>query len=195
MNKDNEEYPGVRKETHYTIVEEPGGEYLTHLTPEGGKGQDIANAILTWLEESSQLEGLKILGADSTAVNTGPKNGALHLIEEGLGRKAQWNICKLHINELGLRHLIADIDGPTNSENTFSGPIVKIIKTNVEDIEINQKFKKIITGEDIFDLPNEVVDDLSTDQKYRYMMVKMIRSGVIDKSVTKLKCGPICHSH
>ena len=25
-------------------------------------------------------------------------------------------------------------------------------------------------------------------------MVKMIRSGVIDKSLTKLKCGPICHS-
>ena len=48
---------------------------MTHLTPEGGKGQDIANAILTWLEESSQLEGLKILGADSTAVNTGPKMG------------------------------------------------------------------------------------------------------------------------
>ena len=145
------------------------------------------------MEESCHLEGLKILSADSTAVNTGPKNGALHLIEEGLGRKAQWNICKLHINELGLRHLIADIDGPTNSENTFSGPIGKLIKTNVEDIKINQKFKKIITGEDIFDLPNEVVDDLSTDQKYGYMMVKMIRSGVIDKSLTKLKCGPICH--
>ena len=25
-------------------------------------------------------------------------------------------------------------------------------------------------------------------------MVKMIRSGVIDKSLTKLKLGPICHS-
>ena len=119
VNEDDEEFPGVRKETHYTIVEEPGGEYLTHLTPEGGKGQDIANAILTWLEESSQLEGLKILDADGTAVNMGPRNGALHLIEEGLERKAQWNICKLHINELGLRHLIADIDGLTNSENTF----------------------------------------------------------------------------
>ena len=61
----------------------------------------------------------------------GPKNGALDFIEEGLGRKAQWNICKLHIKELGLRHLIADIDGPTNSENTFSGPIGKLIETNV----------------------------------------------------------------
>ena len=81
VNEDDEEFTGVRKETHYTIVEEPGGEYLTHLTPEGGKGQDIANAILTWLGESSQLEGLKILGADSTAVNTGLL-GALHLIEE-----------------------------------------------------------------------------------------------------------------
>ena len=38
VNEDDEEFPGVRKETHYTIVEEPGGEYLTHLTPEGGKG-------------------------------------------------------------------------------------------------------------------------------------------------------------
>ena len=31
----------------------------------------------------------------------------------------------MHINELPLRHLFAEIDGPTSSPNAFKGPIGK----------------------------------------------------------------------
>ena len=184
----------MQKETHYTLVEEPGGDYLTHLTPDGGKGRDIANAILAWLENCSQLDWIEIVGGDSTAVNTGAFTGGIHEIEVGLGRKVLWAICFLHINELPLRHLIAEIDGPTNSDHTFSGPIGKEIGKNVEDLEINPNFQRIISGENLVVLPDHILADLSTDQKYGYMMATMIRSGVIDDSVIKLKPGPICHS-
>ena len=149
VNDDGEEFPGIIKENHYSVVEEPGGLYLTHLTPDGERGQYLADGLLGWLTECSQLNNCEVIGADSTAVNTGLKNGAIHLTEVGLGRKVVWDICLLHINELPLRHLIEDIDGPTSSYHTFSGPIGKYIEHNIEDIDINYIFKKIDVWDDV----------------------------------------------
>ena len=68
-----------------------------------------------------------IVCGDSAAVNTGWKSEAISSLEETLGHKVMWSICQLHINELGLRQLIEDLDGPTASGNTLTGPIVKML--------------------------------------------------------------------
>ena len=60
----------VQKEEHVTVIAEPHAKYLTHLSP-GSKGVEIAKAIHEYLNDSNILESVKIVGADSTAVNTG----------------------------------------------------------------------------------------------------------------------------
>ena len=47
------------------------------------------------LKMGLELQNIKAIGADSTAVNTERKNGAIHLLEASLGRSLQWIICNL----------------------------------------------------------------------------------------------------
>ena len=37
----------MKQVEHYTVLKEPGGQYLTHVTPTSGKGVDIAAEIVT----------------------------------------------------------------------------------------------------------------------------------------------------
>ena len=48
-------------------------------------------------------------------------------MESKIGRKLNWLICCLHTNELPLRHLIVGLDGPTLSDNKWSGDLGKIL--------------------------------------------------------------------
>ena len=85
-----------------------------------------------------------------------------------------WIICFLHTNELPLCHLIITLDGPTTSDNTFSGPLGKALHA-VEDMDYNPNFKAIKLGPGLPDLSQEVIDDHSTDQQYGYNMVQSIK--------------------
>ena len=50
----------------------------------------------------------RCLSGDSTTINTCWKGGIIAWLEKMLGRKVIWVICKLHINELWLRHLFEE---------------------------------------------------------------------------------------
>ena len=63
-----------------------------------------------------------------------------------------------------------------------------------KDLPINFDFKPIRCGEDLIELSEEVVQDLSSDQLYAYRMVKAVRSGVLPRELALLQPGPICHS-
>ena len=45
----------------------------------------------------------------------------MHLLEVLLGRRLVRVICELHTNELPLRHIIEQLDGPTSGANSFAG--------------------------------------------------------------------------
>ena len=60
-------------------------------------------------------------GGDSTPVNTGASGRIMHLLEVLLGRRLVRVICELHTNELPLRHIIEQLDGPTSGANSFTG--------------------------------------------------------------------------
>ena len=47
--------------------------------------------------------------------------GIMHLLEVLLGRRLVRVICELHTNELPLRHIIEQLDGPTSGANSFAG--------------------------------------------------------------------------
>ena len=113
------------KEDHITLTD-CQGEFLMHFTREKVEGvragKVIALRISTFLNTFGISATLKLVGADSTNLNTGGKEGAIALLEQLLGRRLVWSICLLHTNELPLRHLIATLDGPTGSGNTLTGP-------------------------------------------------------------------------
>ena len=111
----------VKKEEHVSVITQSGGLYVTHLTPAGGRGVEIAQDLTSFLQKYDLLETWDVIGGDSTAVNTGNKGGVLANVEKITGKRKLWQICQLHLNELPLRHVFTEIDGETDSQNTLKG--------------------------------------------------------------------------
>ena len=161
---------------HYMQLGEPGTVYLRHITLETGTGTAIADGLHAAVDEIALLDKILAVGAESTAVNTGPRGGAIHLLECRLGRPVQWIVCCLHFNELPLRHLslckqlIGPIEGPTQ----WKGPIGKAL-TTCETLS-KADFKSISDGDPLPDIDH---NDLSQDQAYLHNIATAIRMGVI----------------
>ena len=65
--------------------------------------------------------------------------GVMQWVERKLGRRLVLIVCDLHTGELGLRHLIIDLDGPTLSNNKWKGPLGKMIDAaTVLEIDLHQ---------------------------------------------------------
>ena len=104
-------FPGLIKEEHYSVCQEPGGKYLFHFVPDEASNKKkhaelIADKLVDWLKDKGVDNTLKAIGGDSTKVNTGWRGGAMHWVEVKLGRKLVWIVCDLHTGELPLRKLI-----------------------------------------------------------------------------------------
>ena len=136
---------------------------------------------------------LLFIGGDSTNVNSGIWGGVFQFVEKMLGRPLNWIVCGLHLNELPLRHLIIQLDGPTSSDTGFTGPLGKALRS-VTDMPIKKSFPAIRVGTDLIELDEEILKDLSSDQRYGYEIVKAIRSGVLPSRLANLQIGPVCHS-
>ena len=97
-------YRDVKLEEHYVIIGESGEFYLSHTTPNSGKGIDIAASIHEEIKDTPLEDNLRIIGSDETPIMTDEYIGAIRKLEELLGRPLQWCICLLHCVELPLRH-------------------------------------------------------------------------------------------
>ena len=82
----------------------------------------------------------------------------------------------------------------TSGKNCFTGEIGKLIKDDVHLFEVNEKFENISVGKELHDMPEYILSQLSTDQKYLYQIVRMIRTGNLDHSVLKQIIGCLNHS-
>jgi hypothetical protein len=89
----------------------------------------------------------------------------MSFVEEILARKLIWLVCNLHTNELPMRAVMQNLIGPTKSSTGFSGTIGKTLN-KVNEMPTNFKFRPITIGEDLVELPDKVVEDLSTDQMH-----------------------------
>ena len=105
---------------------------------------------------------MKIVGGDSTSPNTGWKNGSIHHIEVEKGGKVLWDICLLHTNELPLRHLMKDQGMETSGSNPFSGELGFFVKDDVHLFEVNEGFEVLDFAEDLKEIEDEIVAELST---------------------------------
>jgi len=117
QDPNDKHYRSVELEEHYTVVGEPASFYLTHFSPEDGKGRTIAQNLSDSIRGTELEDRLAIVGTDGTACMTGKYNGCIRHLEELLHRPLQWILSLLHVSELPLRHVFATLNGST------SGPI------------------------------------------------------------------------
>lgn len=193
VDEDGDESAKTEMEEHYTLTDPYT--YLTHVTPEEGTGaKGTADKIVEYLMEVNQLENVKIIGGDSTNPNTGWRGGAIHHIEVAKNEKVLWDICLLHTNELPLRHVMKNEGMETTGANSFRGEIGDLIKDEVNLYEVNEGFEVLNCGCELREIPEDIVTDLSKDQKYLYRIVKMIVSGELNHDVLKQVIGPVNHS-
>ena len=85
----------------------------------------------------------------------------------------------LHLNELPLRHIFTVLDGTTKSSHKFSGPIDSMLHGLVTQWKV-ANFKPFLYSLFPF-LPNDVINDLSTDQHYGYRKYWAIIAGDVMK--------------
>ena len=178
-NEEGKRFPRVKKENHLTLVSEPKSEFISsladnHIDDDDLKGAELeAKLILDFLSENGMEDNLEILGCDSTRVNSGRTNGVMKRIENSLDRNLMRVLCALHTNELPLRHLFEAVDGKTSGKESWTGPIGKLL-AKVLELPLDPNFTVIESG-DLPDLSEDEIRDLSTDQKYLYRILKIIK--------------------
>lgn len=181
-------YRRVKKEEHISVIREPGGQYIGHVSPESSTGQGIAESILKYLDTNDfDLDELEAIGCDGTSTNTGWKNGVIRNIEVKIQRPLQWFICLLHFNELPYRHLFQFLDGESTGPSSFSGVIGKRL-TQCEKLPV-VNFETVES--ETIEIDRE---DLSKDQQYLFDIVKTIQTGNCAPDMANRDPGPLSHS-
>lgn len=130
------------------ILRQPDLEPLGFISTVHGTSSFIFQKIWDFLnpDGNQSFESLIAIASDGANVNTGSTSGIIRLFEEKLKRNLHWIICMLHLNELGLKHVICAVDGPTTSDSKLSGPTGKKI-TSVDFMPTNvARFLPIPTG-------------------------------------------------
>lgn len=175
-------------EEHVSLVQEPGSNYIGHITPGSGSASSIQTAIVSFLQTNNiDIQHLLAVGCDGTAVNTGKKGGVIRLLEEHIKRPLQYFVCLLHANELPLRHLFEHIDGKTSGPRSFTGPIGCLLQ-KCETLPI-------VSYEPIScDFPSVTVDDLSSDQQYLLNICQAVITGECSVSLSHRQPGQLVMS-
>ena len=187
-----------REEHHLTFTNESGtnkGTYLTHrvIPIRGATGQRMAQEVESVLQEYSSSHSLKAILVDNTSVNTGGEAGLVACLEEKLQRKIHTIGCSLHQNELPFRAVFKFLDGGTKTPSTFSGPLGKLCAGNHHSLP-QVAFAPMKGSLDNITFADEVVSDLSRDQRLLYEYVKVISSGAASERFATHKIGPLSHA-
>ncbi|CAG9834785.1 unnamed protein product [Diabrotica balteata] len=173
--------------THNTL-QEPGCNYLRHVSPLSGTSENIKSSIIQFLIENSiALQEIEAIGCDGTVVNTGVKGGVIRLLEEHLqNRFSGLYVCYMQMNypfDIFFTIFFHHLDGDTSGPRGFSGPIGKQL-LQCDQLPI-VAFKPIKGN--LPTIPESILKELSTDQKYLYEMYHVVSSGQCTTSVYRSK--------
>ena len=180
-----------RTEEHYVLVEQPGDGYIGHVSPNSGSARNIFEAIR---ESGIALNSITVVCCDGTNVDTGRNGGVIRLIEQHIGMPVQCVVYMMHFNELPLRRLFAEIDGPTSGPNAFKGPIGKRL-TALPTLTLCDVVEyAIMESPNLPVLSESEICDLSTDQKYLYLITQAIATGNCSGRIASMEPGNMSHS-
>lgn len=102
-----------------------------------------------------------------------------------------WFVCQIHANELNLRAVFQKLDGATTGPRSFSGPLGRAANGAVHRRPVVE-FSPVAGP--LPQLPEAMLDDLSTDQRLLLKLAKAVQMGVISEDVACLKIGPLNHA-
>ena len=108
-----------------------------------------------------------------------------------MGHPVHHSICQLHANELPLRHLFAELDGVTSGPNSCTGPIGKLVKENVNEMDVVHFYK---VGSPLQYVPDAVFKTLSADQLYLYRICQGIEAGKLTDDLVSACPGMLSHA-
>ncbi|KAF0728912.1 Uncharacterized protein FWK35_00032074 [Aphis craccivora] len=187
IEKDRQKYRQIILEEHISLIKEPESTFLGYITLTSGTSKCIEQAITDhFLEKELLMECLLAVGCDGTNVNVGTNGGIIRLLEKRLNKPLQWIICLLHMNELLLRHLFVHIDGLTTGPQTFSGEIGEQLESCEKKSVV--QFQPIST-----ELPELLIENMSSDQKYLYRIVSAVITGIFPEDLKNK--SPVKMSH
>ena len=150
-------------------------------------GLEVAKHIFKVAEETKSTDSLLGVVCDNTIVNTGHKNGAVACLEKMRGIKIHKIGCMLHWNELSLKKLIIDLDGPTASGNKWTGPIGSQFSEDT-CLKPAVPFRPVSSH---LQRPPDDVKDLSADQRLLLEYVMGISDGAIPPRIMHTRPGPV----
>ena len=171
------------------LIEEPESVFLGHTVPYSGHGVSIAVALFKYLKKRGWEKDVIVVGSDGTNTLVGHMQGAIAYLEKLLGHPVQWSICLIHGNELPFCGLFQLHDGKTSGPNSFKGPLGKQLEDNLTKFP-PVKFARI-KNKDFPNIPVDVVDDLSTDQRYLYRICCAIQEGQLENGLADCQPGPL----
>ena len=182
----------IQIKDHYPILSEPGGKYITHVTPVDGTGLALAKELVSVITERNLVIrdlvsdylicGFKhkltfrVIGMDGCAVNVGIHNGAIRLTELMVGEAFQHSICGLHLTELVFWHILSKVDGVTKGPESLSGPVGSTLHKDLWREPV-VPFEPLPGKVEL--LSDEVVSDLSRDQLLVYRYAQAIQTGKV----------------
>jgi len=81
-------YHKTELQEHIVVVGEPGACYLTHVSPQDGRGITIANEVYDAIKGTELSDTLKVVGTDGTASMTVNKAGFIRSVVPNRGAAA-----------------------------------------------------------------------------------------------------------
>ena len=180
-------------EEHYVMTSEPAGTYMTHFAPAKGTAKVVSDAVVAGLVEMEVTDTIKVIGSDTTNTMSGTEGGAQHYIEEKLDKNLQRIFCNLHTNELPFRNLFQSIDGKTIGNDSFKGPIGKACK-DVKKNKVKKTFTAVTAGDSVPIISNELLHELSWDQKCLYKLLHAVRSGKSSIDIENMQLAGLNHA-
>lgn len=135
------EIVGTEKVDRLPIVVSGGGQEKLLAVPKvaSGTGENAAKAVIDAIHEWKLENQIQAMCFDTTASNTGHKNGACTILERFLGRELLWLACRHHTMEIILAEVFSLCTGAS------SGPNIQIFnrfKNNLNGIE-RSNFKSL----------------------------------------------------
>ena len=177
-----------------SVLEDTGSLYIDHCSVENGKAITIGQELIDVINNSDSRESLRAVCSDGTNVNVGKDGGVIRYFELNVGRPLQRMICLFHFNELPFRHLFEFYFGKTTGPRTFGDEFGNKIIQDLTKLPIVNYSP--ISGSSIENLTEQVIRELTNDQKYLYNISKAIENDpkCFPISLVDLNPGTINHA-